>query len=121
MSGIKQDVVVLSAVQYSMVNRETGEVAEGTSVRYALTDSLEPFEEDGLKGYKLAKASLGYNDYGEFPEVPGIYSCDLKFSVSSKDGTTKINAANFRFKKSLMAATAPEAAKPSPAPAESKK
>lgn len=120
MSGIKQDVVVLSALQYSMTNRETGEISSGTSVRYALTDSLVPCEENTLKGYKLAKASLGFNDFGGFLEVPGVYECDLNFNVSA-DGTTKINASNFRFKKSLMAATAPEAVKPSPAPAESKK
>ena len=120
MSGIKQNVVVLSATQYNVTNRETGEIVTGTSVRYALTDNLTPCQEDSLKGYKLAKASLGFNDFGGFLEVPGVYECDLNFNVSA-DGTTKINASNFRFKKSLMAATAPEAVKPSPAPAESKK
>ena len=68
----------------------------------------------------MNNSGLGFNDFGEFLEVPGVYECDLNFNVSA-DGTTKINAGNFRFKKSLMAATAPEAAKPSPAPAESKK
>lgn len=110
MGGIKQDVVVLSAMQYDMVNRETGEKVSGTSVRYALTDSLLPCEDGSLKGYKLAKASVGFNDFSIFSEVPGVYGCDLNFNVGA-DGTTKISAANFRFKKSLYVSAAPAGSK----------
>ena len=46
MAGIKQNVVVLSASQYNMVNGDTGEIVKGTSVRYALTDTLAPAEEE---------------------------------------------------------------------------
>ena len=45
MAGIKQNVVVLSASQYNMVNGDTGEIVKGTSVIYALTDTLAPAEE----------------------------------------------------------------------------
>lgn len=105
MSGIKQDVVVLSAMQYDMVNRETGEIVQGTTIRYALSDNLLPYEEGSLKGYKLAKTSLGYNDFVNFTEVPGIYTCNLMFNVSA-DGTTKIQATDFHFKKPLFAPVA---------------
>lgn len=106
MSGIKQDVVVLSAAQYNMVDGSTGENIKGTTVRYALTDRLVPYQEDNLKGYKLAKASLTFDDFSKFGEVPGIYGCDLNFNVGS-DGVTKIRATNFQFKKSLFPQTAP--------------
>lgn len=102
MSSLKQNVIVLSANQYQMVDRTTGEVSEGTSVRYALTDSLVPAEDGNLKGYKLSKASLKFNDFTSFTEVPAIYEADLKFNVSA-DGTTKLQASNFVFKKPLFA------------------
>lgn len=102
MSSLKQNVIVLSANQYSIVNRETGEISEGTSVRFALTDSLAPAEDGNLKGYKLSKASLKINDFASFTEVPGIYETELNFNVSS-DGTTKLQATHFVFKKPLLA------------------
>ncbi len=109
MAGIKQNVVVLSATQYNMVNGETGEIVKGTSVRYALTDTLAPVEDEQLKGYKLAKTSLPYEAYSSFKEVPGIYETVLNFNIAG-DGTTKIKAADFVFKKSLLAPVKSDAA-----------
>lgn len=102
MSVLKQNVVVLSANQYSMTDRETGEINQGTSVRFALTDTLAPAEDGNLKGYKLSKASLGFNDFVAFTEVPGVYEVELRFNVNA-DGTTKVQAGNFVFKKPLLA------------------
>lgn len=101
MAGIKQNVVVLSASQYNMVNGDTGEIVKGTSVRYALTDTLAPAEEEQLKGYKLAKTSLPYEAYAQFKEVPGIYETVLNFNIAG-DGTTKIKASDFIFRKPLF-------------------
>ena len=105
MSAIKQHVVVLSAQQYEVTDKETGEIKDGTSVRYCLTDSLVPFDEDGLKGYKVAKASVAFNNYFDFTEVPGVYEADIDFRID-KDGKVNATAANFKFKKSLFPAPA---------------
>ena len=59
MDLLKKEVIVLNAMQYSMTDTETGEVNEGTSVRYLMTNSLTPYAEDQQKGYKLAKAPEG--------------------------------------------------------------
>lgn len=109
MSGIKQNVVVLSATQYNMVNGETGEIVKGTSVRYALTDTLAPVEDEQLKGYKLAKTSLPFEAFHSFKEVPGIYETILNFNIAG-DGTTKIKATDFIFKKSLLTPVKTDAA-----------
>ncbi len=98
---MKQQVVVMSAQQYSMVDTETGVVSEGTSVRYLLTDNLLPFAEDQFKGYKVAKASISLSSFEKFTEVPGIYEADLTFKIDSA-GKVKVNADNFSFKKSLF-------------------
>jgi hypothetical protein len=100
MNGIKQDVVVLSVSQYNVVDRDTGEANQGTTVRYALSDNLNPCADGNLKGYKLAKSSVGFDDFVKFGDVPGVYSADLLFNVSS-DGTTRISASNFVFKRGL--------------------
>lgn len=100
MGVIKQDVVVLSVSQYNVVDRDTGEANQGTTVRYALSDNLNPCSEGVLKGYKLARASVGFDDFEKFGDVPGVYGVDLSFNVTS-DGTTKISANNFVFKRGL--------------------
>ncbi len=106
MAGLKQEVVALSATQYDMVNEETGEIVKGTSVRYLLTNTMAPVEENGLKGYKLVKTSLPYEAYKEvFKEVPGVYEATLNFNID-KDGAAKIKASDFVFKKSLFAPVA---------------
>lgn len=105
MDAIKQELVVISAQQYDMISQDTGEKVEGTSVRYILNNNLKPFSEGNLKGYKLAKSSLGFNEFSEFVEVPGVYDADVVFSIGG-DGKVKANATNFKFKKSLFPAPA---------------
>ncbi len=100
---MKQEVVVMSAQQYSMVNQDTGELSEGTSVRYAMAGNLAPVVDENFKGYKLAKASVGFNNFHDFVEVPGVYEADMTFNID-KDGKVKVSAANFNFKKSLIPA-----------------
>lgn len=110
MPKIKSDVLVMHAMQYQIVDKETGEVNEATNVRYAFTDNVNPFVEDnGQKGYKVAKARVGYEDFAAFTAVPGIYSADLEFKVDTKDGSTKVAASNFKFKGLVPGAIAPEA------------
>lgn len=105
MDSIKKEVVVISATQYSMVDENTGEVNEGTSVRYVLNGNLDPVHEDQLKGYKLGKAGVTFNNFMDFIEVPGVYEADLNFNID-KDGRVKVAASNFKFKKSLFPAPA---------------
>ena len=87
MDLLKKEVIVLNAMQYSMTDTETGEVNEGTS-------------EDQQKGYKLAKARVGFNSFNDFPEVPGVYEADLDVRIN-KDGVAMVVANSFTFKKSL--------------------
>ena len=100
MDVLKKEVIVLNAMQYSMTDTETGEVNEGTSVRYLMTNSLTPYAEDQQKGYKLAKARVGFNSFNDFPEVPGVYEADLDVRIN-KDGVAMVVANSFTFKKSL--------------------
>ena len=94
---MQQDVIVMNVSKYDMVIKDTGEILRGTTVRYALTDSLTPYEEDNLKGYKLAKVSLPFEEFAKFPTVPGVYQVDLNYNINN-DGAAKLVAKNFVFK-----------------------
>lgn len=100
MDFLKKEVIVLNATQYSMTDTETGVINEGTSVRYLMTSSLTPYAEEQQKGYKLAKARVGFNNFSDFPEVPGVYEADLDVRIN-KDGVPTVVANSFTFKKSL--------------------
>lgn len=100
MDLMKKEVIVLNATQYQMTDTETGEINEGTSVRYLITNNLAPCAEEQQKGYKLAKARVGFNSFNDFPEVPGIYEADLDVRIN-KDGVAMVVANSFTFKKSL--------------------
>lgn len=78
MDLMKKEVIVLNATQYQMTDTETGEINEGTSVRYLMTNNLAPCAEEQQKGYKLIKARVGFNNFNDFPEVPGVYDADLE-------------------------------------------
>lgn len=101
MGNMKQTVIVLSAQQYSMTNDETGEVNEGTSVRYLYADTLAPVVDGQLKGHKVAKSNVTFNNFLDFVEVPGVYDVDINLAID-KEGRTKVTASNFTFKKSLV-------------------
>ena len=98
---LKQKLVVLSAQQYSIVDKATGEASEGTTVRYALSENLDPTEDKQLKGYKLGKTSLPLNNFIDFTEVPAIYTADMDMNIAA-DGTVKVKAINFRYDSPLF-------------------
>lgn len=100
MNSTKQEVMVMSASRYHMVDRTTGEINEGTTVRFMFTTTLEPVVENDLKGYKFGKSSLPYEAFKEFKDVPAIYAADMNFSIAS-DGTIKVKADNFEYLRPL--------------------
>lgn len=103
MDVIKQEVSVVSVSRYHVVDNTTGEINEGTTVRYIFSVDLKPVGEDNLKGYKLGKATFDYEYFDNFKSVPvpGIYDADLTFSIAS-DGNVKVKAENFEYKRPLV-------------------
>jgi hypothetical protein len=101
MNGIKSEIIVLSANQYDMVDRETNRPITGTSIRYLFGSELKPVVDGSSKGYRLSKATLSFNSYNDLIEVPGIYDADIAFNVGS-DGSTRVVLSNLIFKKSLI-------------------
>lgn len=58
--GIKQDIVILSAKQWSLVTEDTKETRKGTTVWYTY-DKPQHMNEDGSCGDDPVKATLEYD------------------------------------------------------------
>ena len=92
----KQKVMVMSANRYKMVDRDTGEVNEGTTVRFLVTNTLEPCQDGDAKGYRFGKANIPFAAFDTLKVVPGIYNADFNINIAS-DGTMKVKAENFEY------------------------
>lgn len=92
----KQKVMVMSASRYKMVDTSTGEINQGTTVRFLCTDKLEPCQDGESKGYRFGKTSIGYDEFEALKVVPGIYTADFNINIAS-DGTMKVKAGNFEY------------------------
>ena len=44
---------------------------------------------------------MKYEDYSQFPVVPGIYECDLKFNINA-DGNVRVAADKWKFVRPLV-------------------
>ena len=103
MNRIEQNVLVITARQYQVINRETGVVEnEGCSVKYLASENLVASEdhEKKLKGYLPIKAVQPFSDYDKFTTVPGIYKATLVVNVTS-DGKADLKATGFEFLRNL--------------------
>ena len=95
---LKQNVIVFSASKYRITNDAGNIENEGCTVRYIMSDSLSPVEDEKLvtKGYKPAKATMPIEEYHKFSSVPGIYSLELDSKIDSS-GKVTLTATNFTF------------------------
>lgn len=92
----KQKVMVMSASRYKMVDKTTGELNEGVTVFYLGTEKLDPCQDGDLKGYRLGKTKLTYDEFSIFKAVPGIYTCDYDMKFKS-DNTVQAVAKDFEY------------------------
>lgn len=84
------EVLVLGAKQYSFVNKETGEVVEGTKVTY-----IDLKQDQTGNGYEVASATMGYDDMSQFAKLPGVYKALIGMTVSGGKLRTKIESFKF--------------------------
>ena len=69
--------IILSANSWRMED-EKGQLREGITLQYVLTDNLQPnIDDDGLLGYKIVQESISVDNFNDLEKVPGVY--DLKF------------------------------------------
>lgn len=84
MENIKTDVLLLFASPYSIVDEKSGQVNEGVSCIYSFNSTLQPTNENGVKGVRTAKVSLPLEVYKQkIWDVPAIYSGSFSYVVGS--------------------------------------
>lgn len=98
----KTKVIVISASRYKIVDSNTGEINQGTTVRFINGDNMEPCQDVDIKGYRLGKASVGYDEYELFKVVPGVYNANFDIAIAG-DGTMKVKASGFEYASPLPA------------------
>jgi hypothetical protein len=98
---LTQNVMLLSVNQFRVTDDKTGELNEGTTTRYLLSEDLNPCEDTkkSLKGIRPAKTTFPYEYYKEFENlpVPAYYEATLGFDTPDSKGNVKLIATGFKY------------------------
>lgn len=88
--------IILSANSWKMEDEKSGQIREGISVQYILTDNLKPnIEENGLLGYKIAQETIPVSHYADLEKVPGIYDLQFGFNIVKNKPVAKLKSVQF--------------------------
>lgn len=84
--SMKQEIIVLFASPYRIVDERTGEVNQGVSVSYLLNSDLKPeVGGNGQMGVKPAKASLDVLELPMLIKAPALYEGTFYMKVGSNN------------------------------------
>lgn len=84
--SIKQEIIVLFASPYRIVDEKTGEVNEGISVNYLLDPKFKPvYGDNGQIGLKPAKASIKTSELPNLIKAPALYEGSFIMKVGSNN------------------------------------
>lgn len=81
---MKQQIILLYAAQYRMVDEKTGEVSAGVTCNYYFNVDLHKIDNtNGSKGTRPAKGSMDYLLMGKIREAPALYDAEFEMNVGS--------------------------------------
>ena len=94
---MKQNVIVLSARGWAMVDERTKEERTGVSIHYVMTDNLDPCKNDatGEEGYQPVKQSISIDEAKNLVNVPGIYEADFQMRASAGKTVLALSTLNY--------------------------
>ena len=93
---MNKKILVLYCNSYNFTDDRTGQIKEGVSFRYILSDELAPVvNSNGSKGYTIQKASLPLSFASAFVSVPGVYDCVM--DVRDKGGQVTLVPASVTY------------------------
>jgi hypothetical protein len=98
---MKEKCIVLNASKYSFVNKESGELREGVTFGYLITENLESCGNGEHKGYKIAKGSFPLKDWTKFKEVPAYYDLDFEMSIAG-DGRPEMKVKDIEYVSNII-------------------
>lgn len=84
--SVKQEIIVLFASPYRIVDEGTGQVNEGISVSYLLDPKFKPITgANGQIGLKPAKASIDTLELPMLIKAPALYEGTFNLKVGSNN------------------------------------
>lgn len=89
------DVVVLSARRYSMVDDKTGEVVQGCKIQYV--EDWEGQLQQNRSGVAVLSANLPYDRFGDFAKLPATYSATFQLEEGAR-GRPQLRMISVEFK-----------------------
>ena len=93
---MKQNVIVLSAKNWSLTDEQSGQQRAGISIHYLMTDNLASFTDvDGTRGYIPAKQSIPVDQANTLVDVPGVY--EAEFLMRASGGKNVLSISSLRY------------------------
>lgn len=94
---MKQNVIVLSARGWALVDERTKQERTGVSIHYLMTDNLEPCKDDitGEEGYMPVKQSISIDEAKHLVSVPGVYEADFQMRASGGKNIVALSTLNY--------------------------
>lgn len=80
---IQNDIVLLYANKYNMVDEQTGETSKGTSINYYFNQFKPTINQDGSKGLRPAKSTSDYELMNKVTAAPAMYRATFEMTIGS--------------------------------------
>lgn len=81
---MKQQIILLYAGQYQIVDEKTGEVNQGVTCNYYFNTELTAEDnKNGTKGTRPAKGTLDFYLMSKIVKAPALYDAEFEMSIGS--------------------------------------
>jgi len=86
---MEQKVILIYGKPYNFPDKETGEIKEGLTLQYILTDNLKANKDDITYGYMPVKVSMPLKQQENIVSIPGLYNMEFTMAATSKGAVLK--------------------------------
>lgn len=81
---MNQQIILLYAGQYRIVDERTGEINEGVTCNYYFNTNLTAEDhENGTKGTRPAKGVMDYETMGKIKKAPALYNAEFELKIGA--------------------------------------
>nr|DAF67647.1 MAG TPA: hypothetical protein [Inoviridae sp.] len=94
---MKQQIILLYAGQYQILEEKTGEIKSGVTMNYYFNvDLVAEDNTNGTKGTRPAKSSADYDLMNKVVKAPGLYDAEFSMNIGS-DGKPVLKICDLDF------------------------
>ena len=81
---MNQQIILLYAGQYRIVDERTGEINEGVTCNYYFNTNLTAEDhENGTKGTRPAKGVMDYETMSKIKKAPALYNAEFELKIGA--------------------------------------